>query len=78
MRTESCGPGTVWDGDSGLHRGLPADTNFDGCVQLNDLLYARLRQGFAKQPRSCGDPLEYQGYDYELCRLRSSAGLLRT
>ena len=36
---ESCGPGTVWDPETqACIVAYPADTNFDGCVQLNDLL----------------------------------------
>ena len=34
-----CGPGTVWDAQSQICVvANPADTNLDGCVQLNDLL----------------------------------------
>ena len=34
-----CGPGTVVDADTGLCVvENPADINFDGCVQLEDLL----------------------------------------
>ena len=36
---ETCGLGTVWDDESGTCIvAYPADINFDGCVQLNDLL----------------------------------------
>lgn len=35
----TCGPGTMWDSTSQLCVvANPADTDFDGCVQLNDLL----------------------------------------
>ena len=34
-----CGPGTVWDEELGLCVvAMPSDSNFDGCVQLEDLL----------------------------------------
>ena len=45
----------------------PADINLDGCVQLNDLLdllSAYGNCGAEESPWQCGDPLEYQGYDY--------------
>ena len=45
----------------------PADINLDGCVQLNDLLDLLSAYGDCGAEESawqCGDPLEYQGYDY--------------
>ena len=64
---ESCGPGTVWDSETQTCIvAYPADTNFDGCVQLNDLLDL-LASTLCETPptsSSCGDPLKYQGYDY--------------
>ena len=59
-----CKEGTVWDeAIQGCVVANPADINFDGCVQLNDLLDLLSAYGscFVWQ---CGDPLEYQGYDY--------------
>ena len=47
---------------------IPSDSNFDGCVQLNDLLDLLGAYGDCGAEESawqCGDPLEYQGYDYE-------------
>jgi len=44
-----------------------ADINNDGCVQLNDLLDLLSAYGDCGAEESqwqCGDPLEYQGYDY--------------
>jgi uncharacterized protein (TIGR02145 family) len=63
-----CHAGTTWDMD--LQRCVvanPADTNLDGCVQLNDLLDVLSAYGDCgadESPWVCGDPLEYQGYEY--------------
>ena len=68
-----CHDGTVWDED--LFKCVvanPADINFDGCVQLNDLLdllSAYGNCGAEESPWQCGDPLEYQGYDYETVQI---------
>ena len=59
-----CGEGTAWNWQtSECDIVNPADINLDGCVQLNDLLDLLSAYGmcFIWQ---CGDPLEYQGYDY--------------
>ena len=63
-----CLGGQHWDWElNGCVITNPSDSNFDGCVQLNDLLdllsaYGDCAaEGVAWQ---CGDPLEYQGYDY--------------
>ena len=68
---ESCGPGTVWDPETqACIVAYPADTNFDGCVQLNDLLDLLASYGLCQTTAwSCGDPLEYQGYDYETVQI---------
>ena len=61
---ERCGPGTLWDNETQMCIGDGSgDINLDGCVQLNDLLDLLSAYGmcFVWQ---CGDPLEYQGYDY--------------
>ena len=50
----------------------PADINLDGCVQLNDLLdllSAYVDCGAEESQWQCGDPLEYQGYDYETVQI---------
>ena len=64
-----CKEGTVWDeAIQGCVVANPADINFDGCVQLNDLLDLLSAYGDCGAEESvwqCGDPLEYQGYDYE-------------
>ena len=66
---ESCGPGTAWDEETQVCIvAYPADINFDGCVQLNDLLDLLIAYGnCAEVPEEswqCGDPVGYQGYDY--------------
>ena len=71
-----CHVGTVWD--EGLFKCVvanPADINLDGCVQLNDLLDLLSAYGNCGAEEendalwSCGDPLEYQGYDYETVQI---------
>ena len=63
-----CHDGTEWDED--LFKCIvanPSDSNFDGCVQLNDLLdllSAYGDCGAEESPWQCGNPIEYQGYDY--------------
>ena len=63
----ACGEGTVWDTEA-QHCVIanPSDTDFDGCVSMTDLLDLLSVFGTCNEvPWSCGDPLEYQGYDYE-------------
>tara|TARA_B110000008_G_scaffold269038_1_gene297835 strand:- start:222 stop:1787 length:1566 start_codon:yes stop_codon:yes gene_type:complete len=68
-----CREGTVWDEVvQGCIVANPSDSNFDGCVQLNDLLdllSAYGDCGVEESPWQCGDPLEYQGYDYETVQI---------
>jgi uncharacterized protein (TIGR02145 family) len=68
-----CKEGTVWDEDiQGCIVANPSDSNFDGCVQLNDLLDLLSAYGDCGAEESawqCGDPLEYQGYDYETVQI---------
>ena len=63
-----CGEGTIWDESTEeCVVANPADTNLDGCVQLNDLLDVLSAYGDCgaeEAPWACGDPLSYQGYDY--------------
>ena len=65
---ERCGPGTLWDSETQMCIGDgSADINLDGCVQLNDLLDLLSAYGDCGAEESvwqCGDPLEYQSYDY--------------
>ena len=69
----ACGEGTVWDSASQTCIvANPSDSNFDGCVQLNDLLDLLGAYGDCGAEESawqCGDPLEYQGYDYETVQI---------
>ena len=68
-----CHAGTIWDSE--LQQCVvanPSDSNFDGCVQLNDLLDLLTAYGDCDAEESawqCGDPLEYQGYDYETVQI---------
>ena len=68
-----CLDGQHWDWElGGCVITNPADINFDGCVQLNDLLdllSAFGDCGAEESPWQCGDPLEYQGYDYETVQI---------
>ena len=70
-----CTEGMYWDWElSGCYNINPADINFDGCVQLNDLLDLLSAYGDCGAEESqwqCGDPLEYQGYDYETVQIGS-------
>ena len=61
-----CGEGTYWDTESqNCVIANPSDTDFDGCVSMTDLLDLLSVFGTCNEiPWSCGDPLEYQGYDY--------------
>ena len=72
-QSEYCLDGTVWDdGLQGCIVANPSDSNFDGCVQLNDLLDLLSAYGDCGAEESawqCGDPLEYQGYDYETVQI---------
>ena len=63
-----CDVGTEWSWESNTCIvANPSDSNFDGCVQLNDLLdllSAYGDCGAGESPWQCGDALEYQGYAY--------------
>ena len=67
----ACGEGTEWDVESQTCIiSNPSDTNFDGCVSMTDLLDLLSVFGTCNEvPWSCGDPLEYQGYDYETVQI---------
>ena len=62
----ACLDGTVWNEElGGCVVATPSDTDFDGCVSMTDLLDLLSVFGTCNEiPWSCGDPLEYQGYDY--------------
>ena len=65
--------GTAWD--EVLQSCVVAnvsDTDFDGCVGINDFLVHLSNFGSGCGPESawaCGDPLEYQGYSYETVQI---------
>ena len=67
----TCGVGTVWDASTQSCVIInPSDTNFDGCVSMTDLLDLLSVFGTCNEiPWSCGEPLEYQGYDYETVQI---------
>ena len=71
--TCKCLEGTIWSEElGGCIVANPADINLDGCVQLNDLLDLLSAYGDCGAEESlwqCGDPLEYQGYDYETVQI---------
>ena len=64
--TAFCGEGTTWDAESQTCIiSNPSDTDFDGCVGMIDLLDLLSVFGTCNETLwSCGDPLEYQGYEY--------------
>ena len=68
-----CSVGHYWDWEIGKCFDInPGDINLDGCVQLNDLLDLLSAYGDCGSEESawqCGDPLEYQGYDYETVQI---------
>ena len=68
-----CIDGTIWNEElQGCVHGQSADIDNDGCVQLGDLLDLLAAYGDCGQEESawqCGDPLEYQGYDYETVQI---------
>ncbi|MGB2134850.1 MAG: fibrobacter succinogenes major paralogous domain-containing protein, partial [Flavobacteriales bacterium] len=67
----NCGDGTVWD--AAIEECVvanPSDTDFDGCVGMIDLLDLLSVFGTCNEaPWSCGEQLEYQGYDYETVQI---------
>ena len=68
-----CGPGTTWDQDSGTCEvANVSDTDFDGCVGINDFLVhlSNFGSGCGLEPAwACGNLLEYQGYEYETVQI---------
>ena len=78
----TCGVGTVWDTSTqSCVVESPSDSDFDGCVGMTDLLNLLSSFGTCVEVDSdeefdngveqwaCGDPLEYQGYDYETVQI---------
>ena len=68
-----CGEGTTWDESSQTCIvSNVSDTDFDGCVGINDFLVhlSNFGSGCGPEPAwACGDPLEYQGYDYDTVQI---------
>ena len=68
-----CLEGTVWSEElGGCVVANVSDTDFDGCVGINDFLVhlSNFGSGCGPEPAwACGDPLEYQGYDYETVQI---------
>ena len=69
----ACLDGTVWREQlGGCVVANVSDTDFDGCVGINDFLVhlSNFGSGCGPEPAwACGDPLEYQGYDYETVQI---------
>lgn len=63
---DPCGPGTYWDEIQALCiPTLSADLDMSGCVGMYDLLEMLSQFGICYQDEwSCGDVLNYHGYDY--------------
>lgn len=69
-----CLEGTVWSEElGGCVVANVSDTDFDGCVGINDFLVHLSNFGIGCDPEpsweACGDPLEYQGYAYETVQI---------
>ena len=63
--SQFCGLGTIWDVETQTCVvSIPSDSNFDGCVQLYDLLDLLSSYGMGCAEWQCGDPMSYDGYDY--------------
>ena len=74
---EFCGQGTIWDEATQFCLPLanPSDLNLDGCVDVQDFMghLAAFGEGCNGNPQTslwqCGDPVSYQGYDYETVQI---------
>ena len=68
-----CLEGTVWSEVlGGCVVANVSDTDFDGCVGITDFLVhlSNFGSGCGPEPAwACGDPLEYQGYNYETVQI---------
>ena len=65
-----CGEGTMWNSELELCEITnPTDSNFDGCTGLNDLLNLLSMFGGCTESNSCGNPVNYQGYDYSTVQI---------
>ena len=60
-----CGEGTVWDSNtSSCIVANPTDTDLDGCTGVGDVLEVLSTFGQCYTTWACGDPMNYNGYDY--------------
>lgn len=71
---QACGEGQVWNAELQVCVTISLfDSNFDGCVTNSDLLDFLAAYGLCLDPiqsfQTCGDPLPYQGYDYETIQI---------
>ena len=68
-----CLEGTIWDEVlGGCVVANVSDTDFDGCVGINDFLVHLSNFGIGCGPEptwACGDLLDYQGYEYETVQI---------
>ena len=67
--SSACGEGTVWDSNtSSCIVANPTDTDLDGCTGVGDVLEVLSTFGQcytdAATIWTCGDPMNYHGYDY--------------
>lgn len=64
--SDFCGEGTTWDdATQTCIVAFPSDSNFDGCVQLNDLLDLLSTFGAQCGAWQCGEPMNHSGHAYE-------------
>ena len=71
-----CGEGTIWDASLQTCVGIddcPADLNGNGLVEVSDLLMVLAEFGNECPPEvaewTCGDPVNYHGYDYATAQI---------
>ena len=64
--SDFCGEGTTWDdATQTCIVAFPSDSNFDGCVQLTDLLDLLSAFGAQCGEWQCGEPMNHSGHAYE-------------
>ena len=69
--SQLCGEGTVWDSETQeCVVAYPSDSNFDSCVDLNDLMDLLSSYGICLVPAfTCVDDIEHDGYDYSTVQI---------
>ena len=69
----ACGEGTVWDSASQscvAWNDCPSDLDGDGVIGVSDLMELLADFGTnCPNPQSCGDPVNYHGYDYSTVQI---------